>query len=83
MFLKFIYHRWSLQRQVEFLKKKAILIGSRKKENRLIYLYMYRDLFAEVLYQNDDPEQAPESASTVKGLQNLNDNLAKEFKTSF
>lgn len=83
MFFKFFYKRWPLARQVEFLKKKAIFIGSRTKEARRIYIYMYRDLFAEVLFINDDPEQAPESARMVNGLNKLNDYLEKEFKTTF
>ena len=83
MFFKLFYRRWPLHKQVDFLKRKAILIGSRTRDKRKIYIYMYRDMFAEVLFQDDDPNKPPESASIVKGLKNLNDYLESEFKATF
>jgi hypothetical protein len=63
--------------------RKGILIGSRTKDARKIYIYMYRDRFAEVQFANDDPEDVVEHANIVKGLKNLNSYLENEFKTSF
>lgn len=82
MFLKLFFKRWPLDKQVSFLKKKAVLIGSRTKENRKIFIYMYRDLFAEVLFRDDDPEHDAESVKLVKGLKKLNSYLENEFRES-
>jgi hypothetical protein len=83
MFFKFLFKQWPLHKQVSYLKKKGILIGSRTKEARKIYIYMYQDHFAEILFKNDDPEGDVENANIVKGLKNLNSYLEKEFKTTF
>ncbi len=83
MFFKLFYRRWPLPKQVDFLKRKAILIGSRTREKRKIFIYMYKDMFAEVLFQNDDPHNEAESVSIVKGLKNLNEYLENEFKATF
>jgi len=82
MLSKFFFKNWPLAKQVSSVKKNGILIGTRMKDKRSICIYMYRDLFVEVIYHNDDPEQTPESANVVKGLKNLNDYLENEFKES-
>jgi hypothetical protein len=83
MFFKFLFKQWPLHKQVSYLKKKGVLIGSRTKEARKIYIYMYQDHFAEVLFKNDNPDDEVETASIVKGLQNLNNHLEKDFRTTF
>jgi hypothetical protein len=44
---------------------------------------MHNDLFAEIIYKNDDPQSEVEHGNIVRGLQNLNTYLEKEFRTSF
>jgi hypothetical protein len=83
MFFKFLFKQWPLHKQVSYLKKKGVLIGSRTKEARKIYIYMYQDHFAEVQFKNDNPDDEVETASIVKGLQNLNNHLEKDFRTTF
>jgi hypothetical protein len=83
MILKFFFQRLSLQSQVAMLKKKGIMLGTRVKNGRKIYIYMLRDLFAEVHYTNDNTEGSPESLNLLRGLKNLNDYLEREFKASF
>jgi hypothetical protein len=83
MFFEFLFRQWPLRKQVSYLKRKGILIGSRTKDARKIYIYMYEDHFAEVLFKNDNPDGEVETASIVKGLENLNSYLEKEFKTTF
>jgi hypothetical protein len=80
MFFKFFFSRWSLEKQVSFLKKKAIAIGARTKDNRRIFIYMYRDVFVEVVFQHDDPEGVAESTKLVKGLKKLTSYMENEFK---
>lgn len=83
MILKFFFQQLSLKTQVSMLKKKGIMLGTRLKNGRKIYIYMLRDLFAEVHFINDNSENEPERLNLLRGLNNLNDYLEKEFKTSF
>ncbi len=81
LFLKFFFKRWSLQKQAAFIKTKGMMLASRKKDSRLIYIYMYKNLFAEVKYKDDDPEKEPESLLLLNGLDKLNQHLEKETKS--
>jgi hypothetical protein len=83
MILKFIFKQFSMQRQVKFLKKKGIVLGTRLKDGRRIHIYMFRNLFVEVLYINDNTEEPAEKINMLTGLKSLNSYLEKEFKTSF
>lgn len=83
MFFKLFFNRWPLPKKMQFLINKGVLIGSRKKENRTIFIYMYNDFFVEVLFKNDRPGNDIESGSVVKGLENLNNYLENEFRTTF
>jgi hypothetical protein len=83
MFMKFFFSRLSLEKQVSYLKRKGIALGTRLKGGRKIYIYMLSDLFIEVLYKGDNADEAPEGLNMLRGLNSLNDYLEKEFKTSF
>jgi len=83
MILKFIFQQLSLKKQVAMLKKRGIMLGTRIKNGRKIHIYMLRDLFAEVLYKNDNTEDTPESLNLLQGLSTLNEYLEREFKASF
>lgn len=83
MILRFIFQQMSLQRQVNFLKKRGIMLGTRLKHGRRIYIYMLRELFVEVTYTHDNADEAPEKLSMLRGLNNLNEYLEKEFRASF
>ena len=83
MILKFFFKQLSVTKQVNFLKKRGIMLGTRMKEGRKIYIYMLRELFVEVVYKNDNTEEIPERLNMLTGLKNLNSYLEKEFKTSF
>jgi hypothetical protein len=83
MILKFFFKQLSINKQVDYLKKKGILLGTRIKEGRKIYIYMLRDLFVEVMFKDDNASEAPEKLYMLTGLKNLNSYLEKEFKTTF
>jgi hypothetical protein len=83
MLLKFIFKQFSINRQVNFLKKKAIVLGTRMKDGRRIHIYMFRNLFVEVIYKNDNADDQPEKVNMLTGLKSLNSYLEKEFKASF
>ncbi|HYF70756.1 MAG TPA: hypothetical protein VD884_21625 [Ohtaekwangia sp.] len=73
----------SLQKQARYLKKKGIMLGTRLKEGRKIYIYMLGDLFVEIVYRNDNVDEEAEQINILRGLENLNDYLEKEFKATF
>ena len=83
MLLQFFFKRLSAEKQVAYLKKKGIALGTRARNGRKIYIYMLRDLFVEVLYKNDNSESEPESLNVMRGLKNLNEYLENEFRASF
>ena len=72
-----------MEKQVGYLKKKGIALGTRLKGGRKIYIYMLSDLFVEVYYKNDNADEAPEKLNVLRGLNSLNEYLEKEFRTSF
>jgi len=82
MILLFFRHL-SLEKQVSYLQKSGVSLGSRIKNGRKIYVYMLRNLFVEVLYTNDNANESPEKINMLKGLKNLNAYLEKEFRASF
>lgn len=83
MILKFFFKHMSQERQANFLKKKGIMLGTRLKDGRRIYIYMLRNLFIEVLYKNDNVNEVPEKLNLLDGLNSLNEYLEKEFRASF
>ncbi len=83
MILKFFFKQMSLQKQVNFLKKRGIMLGTRLKDGRRIYIYMLQDLFVEVLFKNDNVNDNAEKLNMLEGLRSLNEYLEKEFKASF
>jgi hypothetical protein len=83
MLFRFFFTRMSLQKQVIHLKKKGIMLGTRLKDGRKIYIFMLNDLFAEVVFKDDDLENAAEGLNILRGLENLNEYLEREFRASF
>lgn len=83
MFFRFFFNRMPLQKQALHLKKKGIMLGTRTKDGRVIHIYMLKDLFAEVIFKADNIDNEAESLNIVRGLDNLNDYLEKEFRASF
>jgi len=83
MLEKFIFYRMSASQQVNYLRKKGIVLGTRAKEGRKIYIYMLKDLFIEVVYHNDNADGDAEKVSILKGLDSLNSYLESEFKATF
>lgn len=83
MLLKFIFKQFSTAQQVDFLQKRGIVLGTRTKNGRRIHIYMFRNLFVEVMYKNDDTQSPAEQVNMLTGLKNLESYLESEFKTSF
>lgn len=83
MFTRFFFKRMSLAKQGRYLKKKGVVLGTRIKEGRRIYIYMLSDLFVEVQFINDSIDNDAEKVNILHGLDNLNQYLENEFRTSF
>jgi hypothetical protein len=81
MVIKFLFTRLSLSWQVSLMKKRGIMLGTRNKGGREVYTYMLRNLFAEILYRNDNPEEPVEKFIVISGLRNLNDYFEREIKS--
>jgi len=83
MLLKFFFSRMSLAKQVTYLKKNGIVLGTRLKDSRQVHIYMLKDFFIEVVYKNDNMEGEAETLTMLRGLENLNQYLEREFRASF
>jgi hypothetical protein len=83
MLLHFFFKRLSAEKQLAYLRKKGIALGTRARNGRKIYIYMLRDLFVEVMYKNDNTQSEPEKLVVMRGLKNLNEYLENEFRASF
>lgn len=80
MILKLIFKRLSLSKQADFMKRRGIVLGTRSKNGRQSYLYMVNNLFAEILYENDNPRLKVEGLVILDGLQKLNAHLEKDLR---
>jgi hypothetical protein len=83
MILQFFFRQLSSETQVSYLQKNGVSLGSRAKNGRRVYVYMLRNLFVEVMYENDNVNDTPEKVNMLRGLKNLNSYLEKEFRASF
>ncbi|HEY0656578.1 MAG TPA: hypothetical protein VGD65_25770 [Chryseosolibacter sp.] len=82
MITKFFFKRLSVESQANFVKKRGISLGSRWKDGRTIYMYMFRSIFVEVLFVNDNVENAPEDVTVISGIDEFNKRLEEEIRTS-
>lgn len=63
------------------MRRRGIVVGTRKIEGREAYLYMVNNLFAEIRYENDDPRMKVESVVVLDGLDRLNKHLEKTLRS--
>ena len=83
MFFKLIFKYYSESKRIALLKEEGIMLGTRQRNGRKVYLYMLKDFFVEVVYQKDEIDLEPEKLETFSNLDNLNSYLEKEFHTAF
>jgi hypothetical protein len=79
MFFKFL----SESKQAAYLKEHGVTLGTRVKDGRKAYLYLFNNFCAEVFYTMDNDQLEPEKVTTFPSLKDFNNYLEKEFKTSF
>lgn len=70
------------KQKFELLREKGIMLGSRWRNERRVYLYMVKDFFVEVMYMRDDIDMEPEKINTFSNLDNLNAYLERDFRTA-
>ncbi|HET9487753.1 MAG TPA: hypothetical protein VFO54_09970 [Chryseosolibacter sp.] len=80
MFLKWFFKRLSKTRQAELMKRWGIVLGTRNKDGRSTYLYMMNNLFAEILYENDNPRMEVESVVVLDGLDGFKSYLEDDIR---
>lgn len=83
MFFKLFFKHSSTQKQIDRLRRKGILLGTRNTSNRKAFIYMLNNLFVEVMFKNDNSNNAPEKIQILSGLKSLNEYLEREFKANF
>ena len=80
MFFKFLFNRMSVQKRVALIRRNGVVIGTRIRSGRKIHMYMLRDLFAEIMFKNDNPSNEVESFATIVGLEEFNRKLENEVR---
>ena len=60
-----------------------MFVGVRERGGRTVHLFMYKSLFLEVYYLNDDSKNGIESISLIGNISRLNSHLEREFKSVF
>ena len=80
---KWGFKYFSLTKQLEYLREHGVMLGSRMRNDRKVFLYMVKSTFVEVMYKNDSIEKEAERLEVFSNLNHLNQYLESEFKTSF
>jgi hypothetical protein len=80
---KWGFKYFSLTKQLDYLREHGIMLGSRMRDNRKVFLYMVKSTFVEVMYKNDSIEKEAERLKVFNNLNQLNQYLENEFKTTF
>jgi hypothetical protein len=74
---------FSLAKQLDYLREHGVMLGSRMRNDRKVFLYMVKSTFVEVMYKNDSIEKEAERLEVFSNLNRLNQYLENEFKTTF
>ena len=80
---KWGFKYFSVTKQLVYLREHGVMLGSRMRNNRKVFLYMVKSTFVEVMYKNDSIEKEAERLEVFNNLNHLNQYLEKEFKASF
>jgi len=83
MFFKLVFKYFSTAKKMDVLREEGVMLGSRVRGGRKVYLYMLKDFFVEVVYQGDNLDLEGERVETFSNLDNLNSYLEKEFRAAF
>lgn len=79
MWFKWGFKYLSADKQLEYLREHGVMLGSRIRNERKVFLYMVKNFFVEVVYRNDSIEMDAESMNVFTNLNYLNRYLEKEL----
>jgi len=80
---KWGFKYFSLTKQLVYLREHGVMLGSRMRNDRKVFLYMVKSTFVEVMYKNDSIEREAERVEVFNNLNHLNQYLENEFRTTF
>jgi len=83
MLFKWGFKYFSLSKKLAYLREHGIMLGSRMRNDRKVFIYMVKSTFVEVMYKNDSLETEAERVEVFNNLSHLNQYLENEFKASF
>lgn len=82
-FRKWIFRWLSNQQKLQYLLNEGTLLGLRNKNGRTAYLYMLHDWCAEVIFQDDLPDNKAEKIFVFSDVKQFNRYLEQELRQSF
>ncbi len=80
MLTRLFFKRLSPSKQAEYMKRRGIVVGTRTMDGRKTYVYMVNNLFAEILFENDNPGLRAENVVVMSGLNNLTRHLEQGLR---
>lgn len=80
---KWGFKYFSLTKQLDYLREHGVMLGSRMRNDRKVFLYMVKSTFVEVMYKNDSIEKEAERLEVFNNLNQLNQYLENEFRATF
>ncbi len=80
---KWGFKYFSVTKQLDYLREHGVMLGSRMRNDRKVFIYMVKSTFVEVMYKNDSIEKDAERVQIFNNLGHLNQYLEREFKASF
>ncbi|NOS55785.1 MAG: hypothetical protein HOP37_05945 [Cyclobacteriaceae bacterium] len=83
MFFKLFFKHLSESKKLNYVREHGVMIGTRMRDERKIFLYMIKDFFVEVVYKDDNMDEAAERLGMFNSLSGLNSYLEREFKAAF
>ena len=83
MWSKMLFRFLSVEKKIQVLKSKGIIVGTRLHHDRKVYLYLLNDFFAEVMFEHDDIDRLPEKMEIFSSLEELNSYLENDFRAAF
>jgi len=82
MWSKLAFRLLRNEKKIEILRSQGIMLGTRHRGLRRVFLYMLKDFFVEVTYLNDDVDMMTEGVETFSSLERLNNYLERDFRTA-
>jgi len=82
MFFGLAFKHFSEEKKARKIRESGILLGSRTSRGRKVFLFMVKDVFAEVLYPGDSMDGHPEKIEVFSNINLLNTYLEQECRAA-